>query len=68
MRRSPGPTFSVAGTTCSVRATIGYAIAPMDGTDATSLLKAADAAMYDGKQAGKNRVIRRQPATVSTVG
>jgi diguanylate cyclase (GGDEF)-like protein len=60
--------FSVAGTTCSVRATIGYAIAPADGSDATTLLKSADAAMYAGKQAGKNRVMRRQLATVAADG
>jgi diguanylate cyclase (GGDEF)-like protein len=59
--RSP---FSVASTTCSVRATVGYAMAPIDGNDATALLKEADSAMYEGKQAGKNRVVRRQPATV----
>lgn len=50
--------FSVAGTTCNVRATIGYALSPVEGRDATGLLKAADAAMYAGKQAGKNRVMR----------
>jgi diguanylate cyclase (GGDEF)-like protein len=59
--------FSVSSTSCSVRATVGYALAPSDGTDAATLLKAADEAMYSGKQAGKNRVVRRQPATVSGV-
>ena len=57
--------FSVAASSCVVRATIGYALAPVDGSDATTLLKAADAAMYDGKQAGKNRVVRRPLATLS---
>jgi len=33
--------------------TIGYALAPEDGTDAMGLLRLADAAMYSGKQAGK---------------
>ena len=33
--------------------TIGYALAPHDGSDAMGLLKLADAAMYSGKQAGK---------------
>jgi GGDEF domain-containing protein len=47
-----------------VRATVGYAIAPTDGREASALLKEADAAMYEGKQAGKNRVVRRQTATV----
>ena len=33
---------------------MGYALAPLDGTDAAALLKLADAAMYAGKQAGKS--------------
>ena len=33
--------------------TIGYALAPHDGSDAMGLLRLADAAMYSGKQAGK---------------
>ena len=53
--------FSVAARTCSVRATIGYALAPPDGVDAITLLKVADTAMYEGKQAGKNRVVRGAP-------
>ena len=60
--------FSVAATACTVRATVGYALAPSDGSDATMLLKAADAAMYEGKQAGKNRVVRRRLATVEVGG
>jgi diguanylate cyclase (GGDEF)-like protein len=56
--------FSIASATCSVSATVGYAIAPLDGADATALLKAADASMYAGKQEGKNRVGRRRSATV----
>jgi diguanylate cyclase (GGDEF)-like protein len=43
---------------CSVGLTIGYVLAPLDGSDAASLLKRADAAMYAGKQAGK-RCLRR---------
>jgi diguanylate cyclase (GGDEF)-like protein len=52
-----GP-FGVMGQHCRVGLTIGYAIAPLDGHDLASLLKRADAAMYAGKQAGKNRVQR----------
>lgn len=37
----------------SVGLTIGYALAPHDGSDAMGLLKLADAAMYSGKQSGK---------------
>ena len=38
--------------------TIGYAMAPLDGKEASSILKFADAAMYEGKQSGK-RCLRR---------
>lgn len=39
---------------CSVTASIGIALFPADGTDAATLMKRADAAMYQAKQAGKN--------------
>lgn len=38
----------------SARLSIGIAIAPLDGVDATSLKKAADMAMYRAKGQGKN--------------
>ena len=41
--------------------TIGYAIAPFDGKDASVILKLADGAMYKGKQSGK-RCLRRHHA------
>lgn len=37
----------------TVGLTIGYAVAPQDGTDGMELLRLADAAMYAGKQSGK---------------
>jgi diguanylate cyclase (GGDEF)-like protein len=43
---------------CRVGVTIGYAVAPTDGSDAASLLRNADAAMYQGKQAGKRQLRR----------
>jgi diguanylate cyclase (GGDEF)-like protein len=43
-----------AGATHQVGASVGIALYPSDGTDAASLLKAADAAMYDTKRAGRN--------------
>ncbi len=52
-----GP-FAVAGITAQVGATVGYALAPNDACDVSRLLKCADAGMYAGKQAGKNRVVR----------
>jgi diguanylate cyclase len=50
--------FSLSQHTCSVGITIGYALAPVDGNEAMALLKSADAAMYAGKQGGKNCVRR----------
>ena len=46
--------FEVAGTRCNVGLTVGYAMSPLDGRDVGTLLKRADAAMYAGKQAGRN--------------
>lgn len=45
--------FVVGEVEATVGLTIGYAIAPNDGNDASTLLKRADAAMYSGKQSGK---------------
>lgn len=40
-----------------VSASIGYALAPYDATQAMQLLRLADDAMYAAKRAGKNRVV-----------
>ncbi|HEY6511083.1 MAG TPA: diguanylate cyclase [Burkholderiaceae bacterium] len=58
--------FVLRGQPCKVGLTIGYALAPLDGHDAASLLKRADAAMYAGKQAGKH-TLRRGQASVGLV-
>lgn len=42
------------GNSAMVTASIGVAIYPQDGDNATTLLKAADTAMYASKQAGRN--------------
>jgi diguanylate cyclase (GGDEF)-like protein len=55
-----GP-FPITEDCCEVSATIGYAIAPADSREASLLLKAADAAMYAGKQAGKDQLMRAGP-------
>ncbi|NVN92648.1 MAG: EAL domain-containing protein [Desulfuromonadales bacterium] len=46
--------FSIKGQQLFVSASIGIALYPDDGTDTDTLLKSADAAMYDAKEAGKN--------------
>lgn len=54
--------FDLAGQRCRVGLTAGFAIAPLDGQDATQLLKLADSALYAGKQAGRHRVMRARMA------
>ena len=46
--------FNLAGNEIVVSASIGIAAFPLDGEDAESLLKNADAAMYYAKEQGKN--------------
>jgi diguanylate cyclase len=46
--------FDLSRQRCSVGLTIGYVLVPLDGVDAVDLLRRADAAMYLGKQSGKN--------------
>jgi diguanylate cyclase len=57
--------FSLTQHTCTVGITIGYALAPADSNDALGLLKNADAAMYIGKQNGKN-CVRRTGMTLAS--
>ncbi|HKO00554.1 MAG TPA: diguanylate cyclase, partial [Thermoanaerobaculia bacterium] len=45
---------SVGGTTVDISVSIGIALYPQDGTDAESLLKNADSALYRAKDAGRN--------------
>lgn len=45
------------GRQCRVGATVGYAFSLQPGPEPAHLLRAADAAMYRGKQAGKNVVM-----------
>lgn len=46
--------FTILGRELRVTASVGISLAPADGTDAETLLKHADAAMYDAKAAGRN--------------
>ncbi|MEY8877946.1 MAG: diguanylate cyclase [Leptothrix sp. (in: b-proteobacteria)] len=50
--------FEVLGRRCQVGATVGYVLMPIDGRDADTLMRRADAAMYAGKQAGKRQLRR----------
>jgi diguanylate cyclase (GGDEF)-like protein/PAS domain S-box-containing protein len=53
----------IAGQELTVTASIGIGIYPRDGADAETLLKSADAAMYQAKAAGRNqyRLFRQAP-------
>lgn len=51
--RSP---FALHERSCTVSATVGYALSPPLERDAATLLKAADSAMYAGKEGGKDRL------------
>jgi diguanylate cyclase (GGDEF)-like protein len=62
MQKAFNEPFVLTGQTCSLGMTIGYALAPLDGNDSRALLKRADAAMYSGKQSGKNCVRRGEGA------
>ncbi len=46
--------FFIGGEELHVTASIGLAVFPHDGRDASSLLRNADAAMYSAKEGGKN--------------
>ena len=46
--------YALSKHSCGVGVTIGYALAPFDGDQADTLLRLADAAMYSGKQSGRN--------------
>jgi diguanylate cyclase (GGDEF)-like protein len=46
--------FDLEQQSFQVGLTIGYALAPLDGVDPKTLLKLADAGMYQGKQEGKH--------------
>ncbi|MBD5634970.1 MAG: GGDEF domain-containing protein, partial [Candidatus Eremiobacteraeota bacterium] len=48
--------YVLAGKNFDLSASIGIAIFPGDGRDATTLLKCADVALYRAKAKGKNRV------------
>lgn len=45
----------VAGRTIDVTTSVGVSLYPTDGLDAAALLRAADAAMYQAKEQGRNR-------------
>ena len=51
----------VAGQEISISASIGIAIFPAHGSDASSLIKASDSAMYEAKLSGRNCALHFHP-------
>jgi diguanylate cyclase (GGDEF)-like protein len=47
--------YSIDGNEIVVTPTVGISLYPQDGTNAESLLRNADTAMYQAKESGKNR-------------
>jgi diguanylate cyclase (GGDEF)-like protein len=56
--------FELAGHQLHVGASIGISVYPDDTTDLEALIRLADAAMYDAKRSGRNRIVcHAQPET-----
>ncbi len=55
---SAGVSNGDVGEPVAVTASLGIAVAPDEADDARSLIAAADRALYEAKQRGKNRVVR----------
>ncbi|NQD39083.1 EAL domain-containing protein [Permianibacter sp. IMCC34836] len=53
--------FQLAGQDITVTTSIGITVAPVHGTDASQLLRQADAAMYAAKREGRNRFALYRP-------
>jgi diguanylate cyclase (GGDEF)-like protein/PAS domain S-box-containing protein len=58
--------FQVADHELYITASLGIAICPRDGTDVSTLRRNADAAMYEAKRSGKDRVLAFAPAMRET--
>jgi len=59
--------FDLAGPTGHIGASIGIALYPDDGPDLDHLRQAADSAMYDAKEAGRNAYRFRGPIAAAAV-
>ncbi len=61
IRDSLNQSFKLAGQELSISSSIGVAVYPDHGTDEKLLLTNADIAMYNAKEAGRNRVMLYEP-------
>lgn len=57
VHRAVAEPIEVVGTTQFLSASVGIAIGPRDGTDPDTLIRSADAAMYEAKRQGRNRAV-----------
>ncbi len=48
--------YSIEGHDLTITASIGISVSPRDGDDGVELLRKADAAMYESKRQGKNKI------------
>lgn len=62
------PPYEVQAPLCQVTASIGVAFYPEHGDTPLELLRAADAAMYEAKRAGKGQVVVNEGDATSEVG
>jgi len=67
LRASLRKPFTIAGHELYLTASIGISMYPRDGADVSALRQNADAAMYQAKHAGKDRVMFFTPAMRATV-
>ncbi len=59
--------FTVSGTSVTVRASLGIAVADKNDANATGLMRQADVAMYAAKGAGRNRYVLFAPGMENEV-
>lgn len=60
--------LQVNGEGVALRTSIGFAVAPDDATEGAALLRAADAALYRAKSAGRGRVVGHQDERSANAG
>ena len=66
LREALRKSFAVAGHELFMTASLGIAMYPRDGQDVSTLQRNADAAMYEAKRGGKDRVLFFTPAMRET--
>ncbi len=62
IRQALAPAYHLSGHELHVTASIGYVVFPRDGRDMETLMRHADLAMYQAKHAGRDTIVRFEPA------